>query len=416
MFDALASACAAIDDDDVAGSAASRTRRRWRPCSHEPPGDDAHRVSAVGHAHIDSRVAVADPRDEAQVRAHVLERAAPHGGLPRVPLLRVAGAAVRVDEGALSAALRAHARAGRGRPVRADRQHVGRGRLQHPVGRVARAPDRARQAVLPRRVRPGDHRPLAPRRVRLLRRAPADPEGGGHHVVPDPEDVVERDQPLPAQHVLVGGHRRHAHPHALPARRHLQRRHERAASSRKASASSRRRTCRSTRSTRTATATAVAARRGRCSSRRAASPISTACHASSSTRSRRSGRRCTPRRRLPVWVGELYLEYHRGTYTTNGPIKRANRQQRAGVARGRAVVGRGATRRADDWTAYPDDALDESWKLLLLNQFHDIIPGSSIHWANEDCLRDHAQHRRGHGRSDLDRATGDRRAGRHRPT
>ena len=48
---------------------------------------------------------------------------------------------------------------------------------------------------------------------------------------------------------------------------------------------------------------------------------------------------------LPVWVGELYLEYHRGTYTTNGPIKRANRQQRAGAARGRAVVGRRGGRR-----------------------------------------------------------------------
>ena len=127
----------------------------------------------------------------------------------------------------------------RGRPVRADRQHVGRGRLQHPVGRVAGAPDRARQALLPRRARPRDHRPLAPRRVRLLGRAPADPERGGHHVVPHAEDVVERDQPVPAQHVLVGGHRRHADPHALPARRHLQRRHERAASSRRASASSR---------------------------------------------------------------------------------------------------------------------------------------------------------------------------------
>src|SRR5258708_27581489 len=33
--------------------------------------------------------------------------------------------------------------------------------------------------------------------------------------------------------------------------------------------------------------------------------------------------------------------------------------------------------------------LEDAWKLLLCNQFHDIIPGSSIHWANEDCLHDH---------------------------
>jgi alpha-mannosidase len=85
---------------------------------------------------------------------------------------------------------------------------------------------------------------------------------------------------------------------------------------------------------------------------------------------------------LPVWVGELYLEFHRGTYTTNGPIKRANRRNEQ------------ALRAAELWSvragiAYPAEVLDEAWKLLLLNQFHDIIPGSSIHWANEDCIRDH---------------------------
>jgi alpha-mannosidase len=91
----------------------------------------------------------------------------------------------------------------------------------------------------------------------------------------------------------------------------------------------------------------------------------------------------------PVWVGELYLEYHRGTYTTNGPIKRANRRNEQALRAAELwAVAAGGLRA--DWSAYPVDALDETWKLLLLNQFHDIIPGSSIHWANEDCLRDHA--------------------------
>ena len=87
--------------------------------------------------------------------------------------------------------------------------------------------------------------------------------------------------------------------------------------------------------------------------------------------------------------------------------------QRAGAARGRAVVGRGrdAVGVVD---AYPADALDEAWKLLLLNQFHDIIPGSSIHWANEDCLRDHARIAAVTSESDRRGAAGDRRAGRHR--
>ena len=95
---------------------------------------------------------------------------------------------------------------------------------------------------------------------------------------------------------------------------------------------------------------------------------------------------------LPVWVGELYLEYHRGTYTTNGPIKRANRRNEQAL---RAAELWSVAAGAGDWSGYPAAALDEAWKLLLLNQFHDIIPGSSIHWANEDCLprpRTHREH------------------------
>ena len=49
-----------------------------------------------------------------------------------------------------------------------------------------------------------------------------------------------------------------------------------------------------------------------------------------------------------------------------------------------------AAAQTDGWDGYPDATLDELWKLLLLNQFHDIIPGSSIHWVNEESLRDHA--------------------------
>jgi alpha-mannosidase len=92
---------------------------------------------------------------------------------------------------------------------------------------------------------------------------------------------------------------------------------------------------------------------------------------------------------VPLWVGELYLEYHRGTYTTNGPIKRANRKNEHALRA--AELWSVAAAEHDDWGGYPEDALDETWKLLLLNQFHDIIPGSSIHWANEDSIRDHAR-------------------------
>ena len=101
---------------------------------------------------------------------------------------------------------------------------------------------------------------------------------------------------------------------------------------------------------------------------------------------------------LPVWVGELYLERHRGTYTTNGEIKRANRRgeealRAAELWSAAVAAGPGAGAGGQDaeagWARYPGEELDRAWKLLLLHQFHDIIPGSSIHWAYEDSRRDH---------------------------
>jgi len=83
-----------------------------------------------------------------------------------------------------------------------------------------------------------------------------------------------------------------------------------------------------------------------------------------------------------VWVGELYLELHRGTYTSQAATKAGNRR------------GELALRDAELWSAlsgdaYPADELDEAWRLLLVHQFHDIIPGSAIHWVYEDSARDH---------------------------
>ena len=80
---------------------------------------------------------------------------------------------------------------------------------------------------------------------------------------------------------------------------------------------------------------------------------------------------------LPTWVGELYLEGHRATLTTHADVKLANRR------------GEEALRSAELWSVAasldrrPD--LDRAWKLLLLHQFHDILPGSSIHWVYEDA-------------------------------
>lgn len=114
-------------------------------------------------------------------------------------------------------------------------------------------------------------------------------------------------------------------------------------------------------------------------------------------------------RDLPVWVGELYLEFHRGTYTTHARTKRANRKAEyllrdaefldvlsLTLVENRAESAVNPERAIYDVVgidaAEPHrhaHALERAWKLLLLNQFHDIIPGSSIQWVYEDSDRDY---------------------------
>ena len=94
-------------------------------------------------------------------------------------------------------------------------------------------------------------------------------------------------------------------------------------------------------------------------------------------------------RDLETWVGELYLEFHRGTYTTHADVKAGNR--RGEEALREAEMWATCAAATNGWSGYPADDLDRAWKLLLLHQFHDIIPGSSIHWAYEDSRRDHAE-------------------------
>lgn len=87
-------------------------------------------------------------------------------------------------------------------------------------------------------------------------------------------------------------------------------------------------------------------------------------------------------RQLPKWAGELYLEYHRGTYTTMGRNKRYNRKAEFLFhdLELLALVGDVATGRHE----YPKEALQKGWKTILLNQFHDIIPGTSIEEVYEE--------------------------------
>jgi alpha-mannosidase len=86
----------------------------------------------------------------------------------------------------------------------------------------------------------------------------------------------------------------------------------------------------------------------------------------------------------PVVAGELYLEYHRGTYTTQARTKRANRRCEQALHDAEFL----SCLRAGE---YPRAELDRLWKLLLLNQFHDILPGSSIRLVYEDAEGDFAE-------------------------
>ena len=91
------------------------------------------------------------------------------------------------------------------------------------------------------------------------------------------------------------------------------------------------------------------------------------------------------RKELPLWQGELYFENHRGTLTTQARTKRNNRkiEERLGQAEALCSLLPGGE--------YPRKALDRLWKTLLTNQFHDIIPGSSIAPVYERTEKEHAQ-------------------------
>jgi len=80
--------------------------------------------------------------------------------------------------------------------------------------------------------------------------------------------------------------------------------------------------------------------------------------------------------RLPTWNGELYLELHRGTYTTQSRNKRANRKSEFLLHDAEFLATAASVLDAD--YRYPHDDLHCAWQLLCLNQFHDILPGSSI--------------------------------------
>jgi alpha-mannosidase len=90
---------------------------------------------------------------------------------------------------------------------------------------------------------------------------------------------------------------------------------------------------------------------------------------------------------LPRWLGELYLQVHRGTYTSQSRIKRYNRKSEVLLHDAEALAAIRHLLKA----VYPHDTLYAAWETVLLHQFHDILPGSSIRAVYEDAERDYAQ-------------------------
>ncbi|AXE80994.1 alpha-mannosidase [Streptomyces atratus] len=85
----------------------------------------------------------------------------------------------------------------------------------------------------------------------------------------------------------------------------------------------------------------------------------------------------------PVWSGELYLELHRATYTTQAKTKQGNRRSEHLLREAELWATTAALRTPGH--PYPYEALDRLWKTVLLHQFHDILPGSSIAWVHREA-------------------------------
>jgi alpha-mannosidase len=95
-----------------------------------------------------------------------------------------------------------------------------------------------------------------------------------------------------------------------------------------------------------------------------------------------------PRPGAPVWVGELYLELHRATLTSQHRTKAGNRRCEHLLVEAELWATTAAVRAG---AAYPQDELDALWKQVLLQQFHDILPGTSIAWVHREAVEQYAR-------------------------
>ncbi|WP_084516100.1 alpha-mannosidase [Microbacterium luticocti] len=85
----------------------------------------------------------------------------------------------------------------------------------------------------------------------------------------------------------------------------------------------------------------------------------------------------------PVWVGELYLELHRGTLTSQHQTKALHRRAEHALVEAELWCATAAVR---EGAQYPYDELDRLWEQVLLHEFHDILPGTSIAWVHREAV------------------------------
>lgn len=88
----------------------------------------------------------------------------------------------------------------------------------------------------------------------------------------------------------------------------------------------------------------------------------------------------------PVWVGELYLELHRGTLTSQHRTKAGNRVSEHLLVEAELWAATAAVRTG---ASYPYEELDSLWEKVLLHQFHDILPGTSIAWVHREVVAEY---------------------------
>lgn len=93
---------------------------------------------------------------------------------------------------------------------------------------------------------------------------------------------------------------------------------------------------------------------------------------------------CVKQGEVPKWCGELYLELHRGTFTSMSEIKKYNRFCEFLYQKAEQLSVLGNILFGEQYAA---EDLENGWKKVLLNQFHDILPGSSIKEVYDDAFR-----------------------------